>query len=119
MITYYELLEDGTIGLSTPFEDVAKSLGLTLTTEREIVNAWNNKRYFKGDEPPAPPPSHDKIRQLREEAFKKEADPLKYDYEEAVARYGYSSIEAVEAKTVWLEKKDEIRAKYPYPDAQS
>ena len=54
MITYYELLEDNTIGRSTPFADVAQSLGLTLTTEEEIVYAWNGKRYFKGEEPPKP-----------------------------------------------------------------
>jgi len=54
MTEYYQLLEDGTIGMSTPFEDVAKDLGLELTTDREIVYGWNGKRYFKGEEPAKP-----------------------------------------------------------------
>ena len=119
MITYYELLEDGTIGNSTPSQKVAQSIGLTLETEKEIVYAWDGKRYFKGEEPPMPPPpppTHEEIREMRAKAFAEEADPLRYDYEEAVARYGSSSKEAVHAKLVWLEKKDEIRERYPYPE---
>lgn len=54
MKEYYQLLEDGTIGMSTPFEDIAKDLGLNLVTENEIVYAWNGKRYFKGEEPAKP-----------------------------------------------------------------
>lgn len=114
MITYYELLEDNTIGRSTPFADVAQSLGLTLTTEEEIVYAWNGKRYFKGEEPPKPAPTKEELSELRKQAYLEEADPLRYDYEEAVARYGYSSEQAIEAKSIWLEKKDEIRERYPY-----
>ena len=116
MITYYELLEDNTIGRSTPFADVAQSLGLTLTTEKEIIYAWDGKRYFKGDEPPSPPPTNEEQRQKRQQAFTEEADPLKYNYEEACARYGINSKEAVHAKLEWLEKKDEIRERYPYSE---
>lgn len=119
MITYYELLEDKTIGRSTPFADVAQSLGLTLTTENEIVYGWDGKRYFKGEEPPKPAPTKDEMAELRKQAFTNEADPLKYDYEEACARYGMTSKEAIIAKNVWLEKKDEIRERYPYPDELS
>jgi len=118
MITYYELLEDNTIGRSTPFSDVASSLGLTLTTDKEIIYAWDGKRYIKGEEPiqpPPPPPTHEEIREMRAKAFTEEADPLKYDYEESVARYGSSSKEAIHSKLKWLEKKDEIRERYPYP----
>ena len=116
MITYYELLEDGTIGRSTPFADVASANGLTLTTEKEIVYAWNNKRYFKGKEPPKPAPTNEEQRQKRQQAFTEEADPLKYDYEEACARYGDDSDEAQDAKVVWLQKKDEIRERFPYAE---
>ena len=119
MTTYYELLEDKTIGMSTPFADVAASLGLTLTTDKEIVYAWDGKRYFKGEEPPMPeppPPTKEEIREMRAKAFAEEADPLKYDYEEAAARYGASSKEAIHTKLLWLEKKDEIRERYPYPE---
>lgn len=119
MITYYELLEDNTIGRSTPSQKVAQSIGLTLKTEKEIVYAWNGKRYFKGEEPPTPAPTDEEQRQKRQEAFAEEADPLKYDYEEASARYGASSKEAVHAKIVWLEKKDEIRERYPYSEEEN
>lgn len=61
MVTYYELLEDNTIGKSTPSERVAKSLGLTLSTDKEIIYAWNGKRYFKGEEPEQPKPSKEEI----------------------------------------------------------
>lgn len=54
MKTYYELDVDGTIGRSTENEAVANELGLALETEREIVRAWDGKKYFAGEEPPAP-----------------------------------------------------------------
>lgn len=53
-MTYYELLTDGTIGVSTDDSAIADELGLTLTTDREIVYGYNGKRYFKGEEPPRP-----------------------------------------------------------------
>lgn len=34
-----------------PSEKVAKSLGLSLVTDKEIVYGYDSKRYFKGDEP--------------------------------------------------------------------
>lgn len=55
MTTYYKLLHDGTIGLSTNDAKWAQELGLDLTTDREIVYGYDGKRYFKGEEP-APPP---------------------------------------------------------------
>lgn len=51
---YYEHKADGTIGRSTEDSKIAKELGLTLTTDREIVYGYDGKRYFKGEEPPAP-----------------------------------------------------------------
>lgn len=53
-MTYYELLEDETIGRSTNDAAIAEELGLTLETDREIVYGYNGKRYFKGKEPPRP-----------------------------------------------------------------
>lgn len=54
MITYYEILQDGTIGRSTPSERVAKAIGLQLSTENEIVYGYDGRRYFAGDEPEKP-----------------------------------------------------------------
>ena len=62
MTIFYELLQDGTIGRSTPSEKVAKSLRLTLTTDQEIVYGYDGKRYFKGEEPAVPEPSYAELR---------------------------------------------------------
>lgn len=51
------------------------------------------------------------IRRERELRYVAEADSLKYDYEEAVAR-GAANVD--ELKTAWLTKKDEIRESLPY-----
>lgn len=53
-MTYYEQRPDGTIGTSTEDAALAAELGLTLTTDREIVTAYNGKRYFAGEEPARP-----------------------------------------------------------------
>lgn len=58
--------------------------------------------------------TNEEQKQNRQYAFSLEADPLKYDYEEACARYGYDSNEAQDAKIIWLQKKDEIRERFPY-----
>ena len=75
----------------------------TITYDFEVVE---NKKLA---------PTMDEIRQLRQQAFREEADPLKYDWEEASARYGTTSPQAIQAKNTWLLKKDEIRQRYPYP----
>ena len=54
------------------------------------------------------------ISQTRQYLFTQYADPLKYDYEETLARYGAEDYRTVVAKQIWLEKKDEIREKNPY-----
>lgn len=65
MMTYYELLEDGTIGRSTPNKDLAGLLGFYLCTEKEIVYGYNGKRYFKGNEPAQPEPTaEEKVAEL-------------------------------------------------------
>lgn len=62
MTIFYELLQDNTIGRSTPSEKVAASLGLTLTTDQEIVYGYDGKRYFKDEEPAVPEPSYAQLR---------------------------------------------------------
>ena len=73
--------------------------------------------YMEGiKEEPSVSDYNEEMRLLRQQEFALYADPLKYNYEEACARYGISSSEAIIAKNIWLEKKDEIRNKYPYKD---
>lgn len=53
---------------------------------------------------------NEQIRQQRQSRFRIEADPLKLDYDEAVAR----NENAEEARIAWLAKKDLIRSELPY-----
>lgn len=54
---------------------------------------------------------NEEIRQQRQYRFYLESDPIKYDYEEALAR-GDSNAE--ELKAQWLAQKDKIREELPY-----
>lgn len=51
------------------------------------------------------------IRRMRMRAYELEADPIKFDYEKAVAR---DDSKAESLKKQWLSKCDEIKARYPY-----
>ena len=55
---------------------------------------------------------NEQIRQQRQARFQQESDPLKLDYDEAVARGDEEKIEST--KQAWLDKKDEIRNDLPY-----
>ncbi len=55
--------------------------------------------------------ANEDIKRQRSALMIEEADPLKYDYEEALAK-GNKNAEAL--KKLWLAKKDEIRKKLPY-----
>lgn len=72
-----------------------------------------NGEYLLKSEIPAP--TEEEQRQKRQQAFTEEADPLRYNYDEDCARYGYDSEQALASKEIWLAKKDEIRERYPYP----
>ena len=54
---------------------------------------------------------NEQIRQQRQSRFIAEADPLKLDYDEAVAR---CEEQAEQKKQIWLDKKDQIRNDLPY-----
>lgn len=111
-MTYYELLEDGTIGRSTNSEKVAQSFGLGLTTEKEIVTGYDGKRYLEGDEPePSVEYKNEQIRAQRQVRYESESDPLRLDYDEALAR-GEESAEQL--RQDWLASKDKIREELPY-----
>ena len=53
---------------------------------------------------------NEQIRQQRQSRFRIEADPLKLEYDEAVAR----GEDAEKARIAWLAKKDLIRSELPY-----
>lgn len=74
---FYELLSDGTIGMSTESAKIAADLGLTLETDREIVYGYDNKRYFKGEEPQKPAEIiAEENRRAREAYYKEHCDSL-------------------------------------------
>lgn len=75
-------------------------------TEETLLAVYN--------EPPAP--TNEEIQQIRKQLFTEQADPIKYDYDEACAIYGISSSQALQLKLKWLEKKEEIRKNNPYKE---
>lgn len=103
MTIFYELLQDNTIGRSTPSEKVATSLGLTLTTDQEIVYGYDGKRYFKGEEPAAPEPSY---AELRAAEYPPMADQLDMQY-----------WDAVNGTNIWQDTIAGIKEKYPKPES--
>ena len=88
-------------------------------TEMDVEQGYDGNWYVAGYCPEKPTPTEEEQRQKRQQAYAEEADPLKYDYEEACARYGYESEQALASKEIWLAKKDEIRERYPYPEEES
>ena len=99
MTTYYELLEDNTIGRSTPSEKIAQSLGLSLTTEQEIVHGYDGKRYFKGQEPTPPEPTYQEKRSVEYPDIKDQLDMIYWD--------------KVNGTNLWQETILNIKTKYP------
>lgn len=96
---YYELLADGTIGCSTASVKIAQSLGLTLTTDKEIVYGYNGKRYFKGQEPTPPDPGYAEKRLAEYPSLADQLDMIYWD--------------RVNQTNLWQEKITEIKTKYP------
>ena len=82
----------------------------------EIEKGCNNEIYVKGHAPVKPEPTKEDIRATREQLFSSSpCSDYKYDYEEAVARYGADSEQAKQTCDIWLAQKDKIRAENPYP----
>ena len=99
MTTYYEILEDNTIGRSTPNNLLAQKLGLNLTTDQEIVYGFDGKRYFKGQEPTPPEPTYVEKRLSEYPCISDQLDMIYWD--------------KVNGTHLWQEKITEIKVKYP------
>ena len=118
---YVKEIIDHKIGDRTPSKKVADQMGWTLTiNEADTEVSYDGSLWEKGYAPQPPEPTIDEqneaIRQTRQQLYTEQADPLKYDYEECLARYGEGNQKTVDAKNLWLAKKDEIRANNPYPE---
>ena len=79
----------------------------------DVEQAYDGSWYVAGYAPEKPAQTYDDIKAERQIRYTNEADPLRYDYDEALAR---GEPTAEEKKQAWLDKKDEIRAELPYPD---
>lgn len=115
MKKYAKIINDETkevsvgLGTNTHFY---QSIGMV---ETEVEQAYTGGWYLAGFTPvESLEEKNERIRSAREQAYVSEADKLKQDYDEAVAR-GADNVE--ELKTAWLAKKDEIRVANPYIEA--
>ena len=99
------------VGLGTN-EKFYKSMDMTL---QDVQQDDDGEWYINGFAPiKSKEQQNDTIRQVREQLMTKQADPLRFDYEENLARYGELDEKTIESKNIWLAKKDEIRADKPY-----
>lgn len=81
----------------------------------KYVEGYDGKLYKENETPDLPVEAYnEKIRQIRENRFREEADPIKHNYEEAFARGETEKAEIL--KKEWLDKKDEIRLALPYKE---
>lgn len=112
MLKYAKVVNNETkeceVGLGTNIE-FYQSEGKTL---QDIECAYTGIWYLTGY---APQPSieyqNEQIRKQREARFVAESDPLRMDYDEALAR-GQDNTETL--KQEWLSSKDRIREDLPY-----
>lgn len=110
MLKYAKVINEKTkqcdvgIGTNTAYY---VSLGMS---EMDVEQSCNGSWYLVGYVPEL---TKEEIRIMRQERYVVEADPIRYDYDEALAR-GEETSEAL--KQEWLAKKDEIRADLPYPE---
>lgn len=87
------------VGVGTDAE-YYKSLGMT---EQDVEKGYDGNWYLEGFAPEVPIDfQNEQIRQQRQTRFTLESDPLKFDYDEAVAR---GEISQYEKKELWLAKK--------------
>lgn len=74
---YVEKIENHKIGNNTPFADVAKSLGWTLTIdENDTEKAYDGSLWEKGYAPEKPEPTKEEVRQTREALYRDQKDPI-------------------------------------------
>ena len=96
------------VGIGTNSE-FYKSIGMT---EMDVEQAYNNQWYIKGYAPKESiAEKNEKIRAERQSRYVIESDPIRLDYDEALARK-QDNVE--ELKEQWLASKDKIREELPY-----
>ena len=109
---YAKIIDEETklceVGIGTNIE-FYKSIGMS---EMEVEQSYDGKWYLKGYVPEETiAEKNERIRAERQERYIAESDPLRLDYDEALAR-GQDNAE--ELKEQWLASKDKIREELPY-----
>ena len=90
-------------------QEEAKSLGWE---QNDLEFGRDGKFYLSGNVPQQSiEEQNEQIRQQRQSRYVLESDPLRLDYDEALAR---EQDNAEELKQEWLATKDKIREELPY-----
>lgn len=94
------------LGTNTKFYE---SIGMT---QMDVEEAYDGQWYVEGYAPQQSiEEKNEKIRQQRQTRYELESDPLRLDYDEALAR---EQDNAEQLKQEWLASKDKIREELPY-----
>ena len=93
-------------------EALASKCGCDKETNENIVRGYDGNFYLES-ELPNPPVEYqnEQIRQQRQARYEQESDPIRLDYDEALAR---EEDTAEQLKQDWLASKDKIREELPY-----
>lgn len=103
------------IGDNTPFEEVAKSMGWTLTIkESDVEQAYDGSLWEKGYVPEKPLPTNEEQRQARADAYLKEIDPFHSQKQRRTILGTWTDADESE----YIEKvkalSEDINNRYPY-----
>ena len=112
MLKYAKIINEETkqcevgLGANSSFY---QSIGMI---ETDVEQAYNGNWYVEGYAPqPSIEEQNEQIRKQRQERYVIESDPIRLDYDEALAR-GEETAETL--KQEWLASKDKIREELPY-----
>lgn len=97
-MNYYKTKENGQIDVVCQNAQIARSLGLNLQTEKEIVRGYDGQLYIKGTEP---------VQQLDYKDLRRQ------NYPDIGEQLDMIYWDKVNNTNLWQEKITEIKAKYP------
>lgn len=117
MILYCEKIENHRIGNRTPFADVAKSLGWTITIEEENTEtAFDGSLWEKGFAPEKPEPTYEEVKATRASLYASQVDPLMAEYNRKKTFNLFEEGEEASLLTEIEKRVAEIKKNNPYPE---
>lgn len=112
MKTYAKILNNETQEVSVGFGKNQTFYESIDMNEMDVEQGYDGKWYVAGYAPqPSIEEQNEQIRQQRQARYEVESDPLRLDYDEALARE-QDNVEQL--KQEWLASKDKIREELPY-----